>query len=241
MNMDLSVIIPAYNEEKYIGKCIRSVKNQNKKLDYEIIVSDSQSTDDTTNIARKAGVKVVLGPKKGPSFGRNLGAKKAKGKYLLFIDADATLDRNTFSALSDGIRDQKKAVFLAKLKQDKDGKTKNAAFKIFNIMNGFLIKHASKFAVFTGSFICIRSDAFRNIGGFNNKFSLSEDRDLVIKAMKYGDLCILKDVYVRVSTRRAKKYGWAKFLLLHFYSHIFYTVFRRPIKYGYFGHLHQIN
>ncbi len=238
MSMDLSVIIPAYNEEKYIGKCIRSIKNQNKEMEYEIIVSDSQSTDSTAHIARKAGVKVVLGPKKGPAFGRNLGAKEAKGKYLLFIDADATLDKNTFSALSDEIKDKKKAVFLAMLKQDKDDKTMNAAFKTFNIMNGFLIKHASKLAVYTGSFICIRSDVFKNIGGFNNKFNLSEDRDLVIKAMKYGDLGVLKDVYVKVSTRRINKYGWPKFLLLHFYSHMFYTLFKHPLKNDrYFEHL----
>lgn len=227
--MELSVIIPAYNEEKHIGKCISSVKSQDKKIEHEIIVSCS-GTDNTAYIAKKAGAKTVFGPKKGPAFGRNIGAKKAKGKYLLFIDADSTIDKNVFSALSDGMRDGRNAVFLAMLKQDKGGRAGNIIFKAFNAINGFLIRRACRLAVCTGSFICIRKDVFRKIGGFNSGFSLSEDRDLVIKALKYGKPSVLKGACVKVSTRRVRKYGWPKFLLLHFYSHVFYTIFKRSIK-----------
>ena len=83
----ISIIIPTLNEEKYIERCLKSLKNQSFR-NFEIIVSDSYSTDDTVKIAKKYGAKVVLTKKTGPAAGRNEGARKAKGSILVFLDAD---------------------------------------------------------------------------------------------------------------------------------------------------------
>src|SRR3990167_7313872 len=87
----VSVIIPTYNEEKFIGVLLECLKNQTWK-NFEIIVSDARSKDKTREIARKYEAKVVDG---GPiAVGRNNGAKAAKGDILVFLDSDLSFDIN---------------------------------------------------------------------------------------------------------------------------------------------------
>ena len=91
--MKYSFIIPAYNEEDYIGDCIKSIKKQKPKS-FEIIVVDNGCTDKTVKIARGLGCRVVKESKKGLSNARNKGAKVAKGDIFCFVDADGVLAKN---------------------------------------------------------------------------------------------------------------------------------------------------
>src|SRR5579872_2229375 len=94
MKSIVSVIIPTKNEERNIARCLQSIKNQTYK-EFELIVIDNRSVDHTQEIA-KHYTKLVF--TKGPerSSQRNYGAEKAKGKYLLFIDADMELTPPVF-------------------------------------------------------------------------------------------------------------------------------------------------
>ena len=85
----VSIIITTKNEEKNIGRCLKSIKKQ-ACPNIEIIVVDNNSIDKTKQITKKYTKNVF---NKGPerSAQRNFGAQKAKGKYLLFLDADMTL------------------------------------------------------------------------------------------------------------------------------------------------------
>jgi len=87
--MIASIIIRTYNEERWIGKCIEAINSQRGIGDVEIIVVDSQSTDNTLMIAREKKVNIISIKKKEFSYGMtlNLGCKYAKGKYLVFISA----------------------------------------------------------------------------------------------------------------------------------------------------------
>ena len=86
--MILSIIIPTYNEEEYLPLLLKSIKQQDFR-DYEIIVADANSKDNTVKIAEEYGCIVVEGGM--PAVGRNNGAKVAKGEYLLFLDSDLKL------------------------------------------------------------------------------------------------------------------------------------------------------
>ncbi len=86
--MILSIIIPTYNEEEHLPVLLESIKQQDFR-DYEIIVADANSKDNTVNIAEEYGCIVVEGGM--PAVGRNNGAKVAKGEYLLFLDSDLKL------------------------------------------------------------------------------------------------------------------------------------------------------
>lgn len=90
--MFISVIVPVYNVEKYLDKCLTSLLNQHYP-DMEIIVVDDKSTDDSLNIAKKyekcANVKVITKEKNsGLSDSRNVGIREACGKYIMFLDSD---------------------------------------------------------------------------------------------------------------------------------------------------------
>jgi len=86
----ISIIIPTLNEEKYLPKLLESIKKQDFK-DYEVIVADAGSTDNTKKIAKKFKARVVKGGMPGP--GRNRGAEAAKGELLFFFDSDVKLPK----------------------------------------------------------------------------------------------------------------------------------------------------
>lgn len=100
--MKISVVIPTYNEEKVISECVSSLLNQNFK-DFEIVVVDDGSTDNTLKILDKFKVKILKQKHQGPAVARNLGAKEAKGKVLVFVDADMTFDSNFLRKLTEPI------------------------------------------------------------------------------------------------------------------------------------------
>src|SRR5437867_3626205 len=102
--MRLSVIVPAYNEEKLIGRCLGCIAEAvaaNAAPDWtsEIIVVDNNSTDGTGALARAAGATVVFEPINQISRARNAGAAVATGDWLLFVDADSYLHAATLADL----------------------------------------------------------------------------------------------------------------------------------------------
>lgn len=88
--MKFSVVIPAYNEAEYVAKAITAVKNQNlPRSQFEIIVVDNNSTDNTSEIAKKTGADKVLKEKKqGTNLARQRGFEESQGEIVVFLDAD---------------------------------------------------------------------------------------------------------------------------------------------------------
>lgn len=95
-NSFVSIIIPTFNSEEHIGKCLTSIKNQSYKK-IEILVVDQESIDNTEKIASDFGAKVIRVKKpkfySPPSKSRNIGAKSAKGQILYHLDSDMQLSR----------------------------------------------------------------------------------------------------------------------------------------------------
>jgi glycosyltransferase involved in cell wall biosynthesis len=84
-----SVIVPAYNAESTIGKCLDALERQNIPRDeYEVIVVDDGSTDNMPGIVKRFPVKYISQQNKGPASARNRGAGEAKGEIILFTDSD---------------------------------------------------------------------------------------------------------------------------------------------------------
>lgn len=96
----ISLIIPAYNEEKYIGPCLEAaIKNSKGRL-FEIIVIDNASTDKTQEIAQQfPGVMVVPEPRKGLTRARQRGFLSAHGDVLAYIDADTLMPKTWYDLL----------------------------------------------------------------------------------------------------------------------------------------------
>ena len=95
--MFLSIIVPAYNVERYIDKCVDSLEEQNID-DYEIIIINDCSTDNTINvIKRRAKCNIRIINKEintGLSDTRNIGIESANGEYIMFVDSDDYIETN---------------------------------------------------------------------------------------------------------------------------------------------------
>jgi len=96
----LSFIVPAHNEERWIGKCLDSICATMGKIGerYEVIVVDDASTDSTHQIARQMGVRTLRVEHRKISAVRNAGARMASGDFLFFVDADTQVNERAVSA-----------------------------------------------------------------------------------------------------------------------------------------------
>lgn len=98
-----SIIIPVYNVEKYLKKCLDGVFNQTYK-DYEVIVVNDGTKDNSMDIVKDYNVKVINQKNQGLSAARNAGVKKAIGDYLIFLDSDDYWEKNLLKELSKSLK-----------------------------------------------------------------------------------------------------------------------------------------
>ena len=112
--MDVSVIIPCRNEERYITQCLDALSNQTCAKDrYEIIVVDNMSTDRTVEFARSyPQVTLIQEPKLGSYAARNAGVRLSKGHILAFTDADCVADPDWLERIVDELSDGKTALLV---------------------------------------------------------------------------------------------------------------------------------
>lgn len=118
----ISVIVPAYNSEMFIGKCIDSVLEQTYS-NWELIAVDDGSRDNTFGILKKyaevdSRIRVIHQENQGPGIARNIGIAEAKGNYVVFIDSDDYIEKDYFLLLSNHNED---VVFINVRNVDKDG------------------------------------------------------------------------------------------------------------------------
>ena len=101
--MDISIIIPIYNVEKYVEECINSVINQSIKKNIEIILVNDGSTDLSRSKIEKYklldNIKIIDKENGGLSSARNIGICEAIGKYIVFIDSDDFIEKNFLEKL----------------------------------------------------------------------------------------------------------------------------------------------
>lgn len=202
----LSIVIPAYNEERYLPRLLKSITRQNCPALHEVVVANAESTDATKMIAQAFGCKVVLAKKGTPAYARNAGALAASGDILLFLDADSFLQKNF---LNNTLSEMDRKGF------DVAGCYAKAASRnildkiIMNwIVNWWYDIFKNIWPNIIGAYIFARKDAHERIGGFDEKITFAEDCAYVNKAnkigLKYG---LLKSSRALISMRRFEKEG----------------------------------
>lgn len=177
----ISIIVPAFNEEKLLGSTLQSVKAAAhtaftaNSLAWELIVCDNNSTDRTAEIARAEGAKVVSEPVNQIGRARNTGASAATGQWLLFIDADSQPSRELLADVATLIT-RRTDVLLAG-----STITFDEASLAVRIACGFWNTISRLRRLVAGSFILVRAAAFREVGGFDLKFFAGEEIDLALR------------------------------------------------------------
>jgi glycosyltransferase involved in cell wall biosynthesis len=229
-----SVIIPALNEEDYLPKLLSDLKKQKYK-DFEIIIIDGGSTDRTVeivkNFEKKLRIKFYISPKRNVSYQRNLGAKRSKGNFLVFLDADSRIKSNFLNSCFKLIERKKGLLFIPKIiPQEKTKKTSEIKV-IFEAVN-FLIEvsQLTNKPFSSGGNIIIEKNLFLFLDGFDEKLFLAEDHNLIQKAKKAGvGAKIFPDITVKFSLRRMHREGRLKFLYKNILA-IFHILFKGDIK-----------
>ncbi len=98
-----SIIVPVYNVEKYLKKCLDSIKKQTFK-DYEVIIVNDGTKDNSMNIAKEYNFKIVNQKNSGLSVARNTGVKHATGEYLIFLDSDDYIEKDLLKEINKSLK-----------------------------------------------------------------------------------------------------------------------------------------
>ena len=205
--MKISVIVPAFNEEKLLAATLARIREATADLDAELIVCDNNSTDRTAEIARQAGAKVVFEPVNQISRARNAGAAAASGDWLVFIDADSLLSHELFEDLVEALRSGRCVGGGATVRFDEADSLSNGAVALWNV-----ISRAMRWAA--GSFVFCRSDAFRAIGGFSTELYASEEIDFSRRLKRLGTFTILHRHPLHTSGRKVRLYSKREYFRL---------------------------
>lgn len=207
MSLPVSIIIPTFNEEKYLPKLLDSIKKQTTPPK-QVIVADAFSLDDTRKVAKSFGVKVIDGGI--PSVGRNNGAKIATQPILLFLDADVVLPTCFLERTIAEMTDRRFGITSCYI-------TPRSNLKIDRLLHQFA-NHYVKLTYklhpnIYGFCIFVKKGIHRTIGGFDESITLAEDQDYVKRAKKVGKFGYLKSLKIPVSVRRLSKEGRMKMVL----------------------------
>jgi glycosyltransferase involved in cell wall biosynthesis len=109
----ISVVVPAYNESELIQTTLESLFKQDYKGDFEVVVVDNNSTDNTAEIARRLGVRVVFCSQKGVAHARQAGAEAAQGSIIVQADADTMYPEGWLSRIQSQFDRHPNAVAVA--------------------------------------------------------------------------------------------------------------------------------
>ena len=204
--MKISIVIPAYNEEAYLEKCLISLANQLEKP-YEIIVVDNNSTDKTVEIAKKFGARVLKETKQGIVPARNTGYNKAKGDIIARTDADTRVQPDWTKRIRENFEKDPELLGLS-------GSAHYYDFPDLLQYKNWIIPGASNFVKFfmkhDGMFgfnLALRRKTWEAIKEevCSDDDKIHEDTDLAIHIAKYGKVFMDKSILVETSLRQIKR------------------------------------
>jgi glycosyltransferase involved in cell wall biosynthesis len=208
--MRVSVVLPAFNEEKLLPAALAAVKDAASAFtargwEWECVVCDNNSTDGTAAVARAAGATVVFEPVNQIGRARDAGARVATGEWLVFIDADSTPSAELFADIAERIASGR-ALGGGSTVELEPGTPRYARF-VCGLWN--LCSRLAGWAA--GSCVWVEAAAFRAAGGFGTEYYAGEEvflsRRLKTLARRSGRrFVILADHPLRTSSRKLKLY-----------------------------------
>jgi glycosyltransferase involved in cell wall biosynthesis len=228
INVKYSIIVPTYNEERYVLRCLQSIQDQQyDRAEFEIILSDANSTDNTQTVAKSHCDKIIATSRRGIAVGRNLGAANAVGTHLVFVDADAVLDQGFLRQLDMSFRDPS-VVAVTGIAKPSDGKVFQ---RIVYHSTYVLVRMFKTFgvALFPGICVAYRTEEFGKAHGFREDFGVVEDLDLSRRMSKLGTCVVNPNAIAYVSTRRLEEHALST-VLFHIYNDLKYLFTGRAPK-----------
>ena len=206
----LSIIIPAYNEEKYLPATLAAI-NAAVVPDAEIILVDNESTDSTRKIAENYGTKIVDESVHNIAQVRNTGARAASGEVLAFLDADTIVQPGMFRAILDVMEDPKCVGGAVEVIYDpiKGRPFVRFFMKLWPILGRFTRMRG-------GALQYCRAEIFRELGGYDTTIWVGEDIEFHWRLDKRGPTRLIESPKVITSSRRWQNMGLIRMI---FFTH----------------------
>ena len=215
LSQQLTIVIPTYNEEKYIAQTLYAIASQSGTYKVKIIIADAKSTDNTRLVASTNGFELGLDLEiiDGglPAVGRNAGAKLATTPYILFLDADVTFShRQVIVQAVDELAfmDYQMIGTTPVYKGEFDIRA-SIMFGLNKYVTWFLSK-TEPFAI--GGFTMVNRQVFNSLGGYDEKAKQSEDW-LLSKKISPKKFKLIPELITQ-DNRRFKRYGYFNMIKL---------------------------
>jgi peptidoglycan/xylan/chitin deacetylase (PgdA/CDA1 family)/GT2 family glycosyltransferase len=209
----VSVVIPAYDEEDYLPSCLESIRKQDYAGEYEVIVVDNASTDNTAKIALDWGAKVVYEGKRSPACARQRGAEIATGEIIAFIDADTQAPTWWLSTIvSHLVRNPKTVAITGPYAFCDAGRFTKITSYISNfisiVIDQLFRKVLNKGGAIWGCNFAVRRSALLEVGGFDTSIKFyGEEYEFSLRLKRVGKGGIIPRLFVLTSARRLKRIG----------------------------------
>jgi cellulose synthase/poly-beta-1,6-N-acetylglucosamine synthase-like glycosyltransferase len=232
--MKLSFVIPAYNEEEYIGECLEAIVAQKQGLPYdiEVIVVNNNSTDHTEEVARRyPGVKIVEERRKGIVAARQAGFLAATGDLIANVDADTRLTRGWIRKVMEEFSEDKGLVTLSGPFLYYDAPFRIRFFTRFFYYISFALNRTAPFLfpVVQGGNFVVRRSALEKIGGYRRDIEFyGEDTDVARRMNKVGKVKFTFRLPIKTSGRRLAKEGGFTTGLRYTLNYFWIIFFGRP-------------
>lgn len=212
--MKLSIVIPAYNEEAYLGACLQAVaaelQAQAARGPFEIVVVDNASTDRTAAVACAVpGVELVHEPRKGLTQARQCGLDAARGAILAYVDADTRMPAGWVGRLLDGFERDPAVVCVSGPYRYHDlARFKGALVHAYWAVIARVAYAFTRYMAVGGNFAA-RRDALARIGGFDTSIAFyGEDTDIARRLATVGRVVFDWDLVMPTSARRLRGDGF---------------------------------
>ncbi|MBI3954938.1 glycosyltransferase [Candidatus Gottesmanbacteria bacterium] len=227
----ISVVIPAYNEEKNISVCLDSLVKQSTTRKFEVIVVNNNSSDNTVKIANeyndKLNLRIIQENQKGRGAARRAGFSVAKGSIILSTDTDASVPANWIEKIMSAFEEEKEVSAIT-------GTCKFTECSFFTnaVLNLFQPFSMRVYNIFFGHYwlsgfnFALRRATYLEAGGFDSEFYSQEDVDLSFKVNKIGRIKFISDLCVIESGRRFQK-GLIRGVFPYIKTFISYFWFKR--------------
>ena len=237
-----SIIVPAYNEEKYISRCLQSIfALKDQAIISEVIVVNNASTDGTAEVVKRdfPAAIIIDEARKGLTIAYNRGAKDARGNILVFVDADMVLNANHLIKVAQEFIQDPTLIALSGPYVYQDGSP--FCKVIMNLTYMFLAVPAEMLfnrvfnisASIASGNSAVRKKAFDQVGGFNEAMFYGLETDFALRLKRFGKVRFKPGLSAMSSSRRLAEEGTLKVVFLHVMNTLWPLLFHRPFTLKY--------